>query len=195
MLDPGRISKPQLFVVRKIIGDRNKLAKWQKMFVLTVTFTYFSFLPLSLVLLLLLFFTSATSACCGSLLSRVCCCVFDLSFFPPSPETFHLNILTLYTCHTLWYQSLSRHISLCWQACSVTQCWCLTCCLSGRLTLTEDQPARGAESGRAAQVEPDSEERRGQTTQHTGLIPAWEGCMLMFICINVSHIERTTEYC
>ena len=101
MLDPGRISKPQLFVVRKIIGDRNKLAKWQKMFVLTVTFTYFSFLPLSLVLLLLLFFTSATSACCGSLLSRVCCCVFDLSFFPPSPETFHLNILTLYTCHTL----------------------------------------------------------------------------------------------
>ena len=107
MLYPGRISKPQLFVVRKIIGDRNKLAKWQKMFVLTVTFTYFSFLPLSLVLLLLLFFTSATSACCGSLLSRVCCCVFDLSFFPPSPETFHLNILTTNTCHTLWYQSLS----------------------------------------------------------------------------------------
>ena len=118
MLDPGRISKPQLFVVRKIIGDRNKLAKWQKMFVLTVTFTYFSFLPLSLVLLLLLFFTSATSACCGSLLSRVCCCVFDLSFFPPSPETFHLNILTLVTLLSRRIRHNSRHIS--WQPWSVT---------------------------------------------------------------------------
>ena len=59
-------------------------------------YTYFSFLLL-LSFVLLLFLASTASKCWGSLLSLVvvCCCWFlDFSFFPPSPDTFHLNMLT-----------------------------------------------------------------------------------------------------
>ena len=78
------------------IKETNRVAK---IFVLLFwNETYLSFLlSLDLLLLLLLFLMSAPSVGeGGSLFNFVCCCwPLDLSFLPPSPDTFHLNMLLL----------------------------------------------------------------------------------------------------
>ena len=81
----------------KIISRSRKPTEWQK-YLFYFFETYLSFLlSLDLLLLLLLFLMSAPSVGeGGSLFNFVCCCwPLDLSFLPPSPDTFHLNMLLL----------------------------------------------------------------------------------------------------
>ena len=169
MLDPGRISKPQLFVVRKIIGDRNKLAKWQKIVCFNNRHFYLLFLFAAIFGLVVVIFHFSNLRMLWLVVESCLLLCFRLVLLSPQPRDFPFKHFD--TWHTLWlYQSLSRHISWHWPCVdnpAQSLVSALTCCLSGLLTLTEDPAGTGSREreGGPAQVEPDSEERRrGQTT-------------------------------